>query len=146
MPEKTEAEMVKQLLEDGDVLAAGELKALLSGTPPAVATPDCVFCKILAREIPAAILASDQHCIVIADRNPICKTHVLVIAQGHAKDIHQARDWQLHGCVDMARDFARKHMPNGFRLVINTGEDGGQTVGHFHIHLLGGQKLPVGGL
>jgi histidine triad (HIT) family protein len=45
-----------------------------------------------------------------------------------------------------AVEYAAEHMLNGFRLVINTGEDGGQTVPHFHIHLLGGEKLPVGGL
>ena len=120
----------------------------------------CVFCKIVAKEIPSDFLFEDQSTIVIKDKSPICKVHVLIIAKKHvgsmfeakpepgdAIDIHAAEaSVAVACCMDTAINYAKKHLPNGVRLVINTGEDGGQTVKHFHIHLLGGEKLPVGGL
>jgi histidine triad (HIT) family protein len=120
----------------------------------------CVFCKIIAKEIPSDFLHEDDATIVIRDKSPICKVHVLVIAKKHVESIFHAvpdpntninmqiaeASVAVARCMETAIAYSKKHLPNGVRLVINTGEDGGQTVKHFHIHLLGGEKLPVGGL
>ena len=106
---------------------------------------DCIFCKIVAGTIPAKILLDRTDCILIADRNPIAPHHVLVISREHFDDVGDAVD-NAHVMADMlmtVEDYVVMHElnVNGYRLIINTGKDAGQTVKHLHMHLLAGATL-----
>ncbi len=102
---------------------------------------ECIFCKIVNGTIPVDILDENPQAIIIKDRAPLAKTHVLAIAKMHDEDITKAPAPVTELVLALAVSYAKAHLPNGFRMVINAGEDGGQTVQHFHLHLLGGQKL-----
>ena len=103
----------------------------------------CVFCKIVAGEIPASIVYEDENFIVIPDIQPVAPIHLLIIPRQHVANIMEITP-ELSGAIFakipiIAQKYAINK--NGFRLVINTGKDGGQTVGHLHIHLLAGREL-----
>lgn len=103
---------------------------------------DCLFCKIIARAIPATILAEDDHCLAFRDINPQAPTHILVIPKEHVPSLNQMTDPALAGRVlAFARDLAVKEgiAERGYRVVINTNAEAGQTVFHLHAHLLGGR-------
>lgn len=106
---------------------------------------DCIFCKIASGQIPAKLLFQDEEVIAFPDINPQAPTHVLVIPRRHIVSLAQALKsddaliGRMHGTVtELARTL---HLENGYRTVINTGSDGGQTVEHLHIHLLGGRHM-----
>jgi histidine triad (HIT) family protein len=107
---------------------------------------DCLFCKIIAREIPAAIVYEDDRVLAFNDINPQAPTHVLVIPKRH---IHTLNDLQPgdDGIVgEMVRRGAaiageRGLSAGGYRTVFNTNADAGQTVFHIHLHVLGGRKM-----
>lgn len=107
---------------------------------------DCLFCKIANGEIPSKEVYSDDDIYAFYDINPASPTHVLVIPKKHLKDVTAAQtsDEALLGKLLLrANDIAQKLnlTENGFRYVINTGADGGQTVFHLHLHILGGRSL-----
>lgn len=107
--------------------------------------PDCLFCRIVAGEIPATVVRQDEQTIAFRDLNPVAPTHVLVVPRAHYPDLAAttAADPDLAGAVcAAAADVARlEGLTNGWRLVFNTGADGGQTVGHLHGHVLGGRAM-----
>ncbi len=112
---------------------------------------ECLFCKIVAREIPATIRYEDDVMIAIDDIHPNAPTHVLVMPKDHilsslAQSSSEHRDF-LGGMLLRVADLARLIGidEKGYKVVINTGEHGGQTVDHLHLHLLGGEpvKMPV---
>jgi histidine triad (HIT) family protein len=107
---------------------------------------DCLFCKIIDRKIPADIIFEDQRVLAFADINPQAPTHVLVIPKRHIESLNHVstEDDQLVGEVVrraalIAKD--RGLADGGFRTVINTNRDAGQTVFHVHVHLLGGRPM-----
>ncbi len=104
-----------------------------------------IFQKIIDREIPAKIAFEDELCIAIHDINPQAPIHVLVIPKKTITRITEASpndDALLGHLLLSAAKIARAlNLDNGFRLVINNGKDGGETVPHMHIHLLGGRSL-----
>ena len=105
---------------------------------------DCLFCKIARGEIPVKVLASNEHALAFPDIRPVAPTHALVIPRAHLASLKDATDWAVLGsmhalAVQVARD-AGLH-ERGFRTVINTGADAGQTVFHLHLHLLGGRAM-----
>ena len=107
---------------------------------------DCIFCKIVGGEIPAEALYRDEQVIVIRDINPQAPTHLLVLPTTHLASIReiQAENASLAGHMTVvANDMARREgvFDKGYRLAINCGEEGGQTVGHLHMHVLGGRQL-----
>ena len=105
---------------------------------------DCIFCKVVAGEIPAAIVKRTDRLLAFRDINPQAPTHVLVIPTMHVASLERASDGALLGeMVLFARDLAREAgiADRGYRVVINTNPDGGQTVFHLHLHLLGGRSL-----
>jgi histidine triad (HIT) family protein len=104
---------------------------------------DCLFCKIIAKQIPSNPVTENEDLIAIRDINPQAPTHILIIPKHHAKDITEMSDAALTGRLfAAAKSIAQSEgLTNGFRLVVNTGSDGGQTVDHLHIHLLGGRGL-----
>ncbi|PWT99697.1 MAG: histidine triad nucleotide-binding protein [Candidatus Melainabacteria bacterium] len=103
----------------------------------------CVFCKIVSGEIQSKKLLDSENCIAISDLNPQAPTHLLVIPKDHYSDITQCQKSNLLGeLFSQASALALKHSLNkGFRLVVNTGNEGGQTVHHLHIHVLGGRFM-----
>ncbi len=104
---------------------------------------DCIFCRIALGEIPATVVARDAHAVAFRDLNPQAPTHVLVIPLVHwdsAADADQEVLGQVMALATrVARDLALEEA--GYRLVTNIGRDGGQSVGHLHVHLLGGRAM-----
>lgn len=103
---------------------------------------NCLFCKIVSREIPATIVAEDAHCLAFRDINPQAPTHLLVIPKEHVPSLNQLTDPAVAGRVlAFARDLALQEgiAERGYRVVINTNAEAGQTVFHLHAHLLGGR-------
>jgi histidine triad (HIT) family protein len=105
---------------------------------------DCLFCRIVRKEIPAKLVAEDEHCVAFRDVNPQAPLHVLVIPREHVPSLDEARDPELLGRLSlMAADIARKEgvAASGYRTVMNTNSAAGQTVFHVHLHLLGGRSM-----
>ncbi len=106
---------------------------------------DCVFCKIIAGEIPAEFVHRDDDVVAIADVNPQAPTHLLVMPVRHVPNVGELSpqtDAALIGkLVATAARLGSEGGANGFRLVVNTGVDGGQTVDHTHVHVLAGRHL-----
>ena len=107
---------------------------------------DCIFCKIVAGEIPAEVLYRDEQVIVIRDINPQAPVHLLVLPTEHLESVREikAGNASLAGHMTVvANEMARKEgvFEKGYRLVINCGDEGGQSVGHLHMHVLGGRQL-----
>lgn len=107
--------------------------------------PNCLFCKIVDGTIPAQRLHETDSTLAFADINPQAPVHMLVIPKRHiASHAHTSpEDAALLGSLlAAAGEIARaQHLENGYRLVVNTGRDGGQTVNHLHVHILGGRPL-----
>jgi histidine triad (HIT) family protein len=104
----------------------------------------CIFCKIANREIPSAIVAETEHCVAFRDVNPRAPVHILVIPREHVASLNETTDAALIGRLSLlAAELAAKEgiAESGYRTVINTGPDAGQTVFHVHLHLLGGRAL-----
>lgn len=103
----------------------------------------CVFCKIVSGEIPASIIKSSDDYVAFRDLNPQAPTHILIIPKKHFSTLADVRNANLLGSLFQAgaEIAAELALENGFRLVVNTGPDGGQTVFHLHIHLLGGRRM-----
>lgn len=106
---------------------------------------DCLFCKIAAGQISAKLVHQDETIVAFADINPQAPTHILVLPRRHIGSLAEVgeKDRELLGrLLEAAADIAsRLGLSGGFRTVINTGADGGQTVGHLHVHLLGGRPM-----
>tara|TARA_B100001094_G_scaffold172178_1_gene166501 strand:- start:2953 stop:3300 length:348 start_codon:yes stop_codon:yes gene_type:complete len=107
---------------------------------------DCLFCKLISGEIPATEVYRDDDIFAFEDINPIAPTHILVIPIKHLSDIKSANqdDQELIGkMLLIANQIATEKglAEDGFRYVINTGKNGGQTVYHLHLHIIGGRSL-----
>ncbi len=107
---------------------------------------NCLFCKIIAGEIPGDLVHQDERCVAIRDINPQASTHVLIIPRDHmdSLDDASARDEALLGhLLRVAARIASNegHSESGYRTVINTGAGAGQSVFHLHVHLLAGRPL-----
>lgn len=104
---------------------------------------DCLFCKMVQKEIPTNIIYEDDQCIAFYDIEPKAPTHFLVIPKEHYDSLNEAKDEQVVGhLLRVASNVAQQEgLSNGYRIVINTGEEGGQTVQHLHVHVLGGRSL-----
>lgn len=105
----------------------------------------CLFCKIVDGTIPSTRVYEDELCIAFADIHPQAPTHLLIVPRQHIASLAEATetDRELLGHLLWATSevAGRQDLANGYRTVLNTGDDGGQTVDHLHIHLLGGRSL-----
>ena len=104
----------------------------------------CLFCSIVSGEIPADIVRQSDNVLAFNDINPVAPTHVLIIPKIHsenAAELTRANPAVLIECFEMAASIAKELELNGYRTVFNTGADGGQSVFHAHLHLLGGRAL-----
>lgn len=108
--------------------------------------PDCVFCRIVAGEIPSTTVRTDDRLVAIRDIAPRAPTHILVVSREHipsAADLVAADGDLLADVFTMAAGIARDEgiAERGYRVVTNIGEWGGQTVDHLHFHLMGGRSF-----
>jgi len=108
--------------------------------------PDCLFCGIAAGHIPATLVVDGKRVVAFRDLNPQAPTHVLVVPRDHFPNVAAlaaAGDGLLDELVAVAREVADAEgiEATGYRIVFNTGQDGGQTVGHVHAHVLGGRPM-----
>ncbi len=105
----------------------------------------CLFCKIVAGEIPAKKVFEDDRVYAFRDINPQAPTHILIVPRKHIDSLAEtaAEDQETLGYLHLvaARVAKSEGLLQGFRTVINTGRDGGQTVDHLHVHLLGGRGM-----
>lgn len=107
---------------------------------------NCLFCKIIAGEIPSAKIHEDEFCIAFNDISPQAPTHVLIVPREHLASLDKAQSSHretLGQLLLAAAEIARRKgfAEDGYRTVINTNADGGQTVFHLHVHLLGGRPF-----
>lgn len=106
---------------------------------------DCLFCKIIDGKIPSAKVYEDEKMLVFKDIEPKAKVHLLAVAKDHFKLLSEMNGEQAelvkYMLTKIPQIAAENGCGNGYRLVINQGEDAGQTVFHLHIHILGGQTL-----
>ncbi|MCW3060984.1 MAG: hypothetical protein JWQ02_2805 [Capsulimonas sp.] len=109
---------------------------------------DSIFTKIIKREIPAAIVYEDDKVIAFNDIHPSAPVHILVVPKKPIVNLMDATPedapllgYLLEASARIARDAGIGE--SGFRLIINNGKDGGQTVDHLHVHILGGKTLPI---
>lgn len=108
--------------------------------------PDCLFCRIVAGDIPATVVRADEHTVAFRDLEPQAPTHVLVIPRRHVPNMaalaEQAPD-EVAAVVQAVAAVAREEGVDqgGYRTVFNTGADAHQTVFHAHVHVLGGRTM-----
>ena len=107
---------------------------------------DCIFCKIIRKEIPASIVYEDERMIAFDDINPQAPVHVLLIPKEHfpsLNEIPEEKKVVLSHLLLKARDIAREKGigKRGYRIVLNTARESGQDVLHIHFHLLGGRQM-----
>ncbi len=107
-------------------------------------TDSCIFCRIVRGEIPASIVASNEHGLAFRDLHPQAPSHLLVIPRRHVASLADATNGEELGALMLlAAEVARMDglSESGYRVVANTGDDGGQTVHHLHLHVLGGRSM-----
>lgn len=107
---------------------------------------DCIFCKIINKEIPSAIVYEDDKVIAFNDIHPAAPIHVLIVPKQHIRSVKDINGENAHYLVDIhmaANKIAEKLgiLDKGYRLINNCGPDAGQTVLHLHYHLIGGKSL-----
>ena len=107
---------------------------------------NCIFCKIIKKEIPASIVYEDNEIIAFRDVNPVAPVHILVIPKKHIESVIELKeeDELLIGKIYTVINKIVKQEQidqKGFRAIVNCGEDGGQEVKHLHYHILGGKKF-----
>lgn len=104
----------------------------------------CLFCRIARKEIQATVVAETDDCVAFRDINPQAPVHILVIPREHVPSASAVTDPEILGkMTQLAAELARREgvSESGYRLVLNTNADAGQTVFHLHMHLLGGRRM-----
>ena len=107
-------------------------------------TDDCLFCRIVRRQVSSSIMWEDEQVLAFRDVDPKAPVHVLVIPKRHVASLNEATDAKLLGHLLLAaREIAEGEgiAEGGYRTVVNTNADAGQTVFHLHVHVLGGRHL-----
>ena len=114
-------------------------------------TDSCIFCKIISKEAKAELVYYDEQVTAFRDIHPVAPTHILIVPNMHIESVGmlEAEDEPLMGHIfTVARKLAEEEgiSKGGYRLITNTGANGGQTVFHLHVHLIGGQRMryPMG--
>jgi histidine triad (HIT) family protein len=105
---------------------------------------DCLFCRIIRGEIPAKFVAKTPECVAFRDIDPQAPTHIVIVPREHIPTLSDVKDPLIVGQMTrLATDVAASEgvAESGFRVVVNTNADGGQTVHHLHMHLLGGRHM-----
>ena len=107
---------------------------------------DCIFCKIIAGQIPSSKVYENETIYAFRDINPMAPVHILIVPKEHvasADEINEANSALVASIFAAIPTIAKEAgLTNGYRVITNCGEDGCQSVKHLHFHLLGGKKLP----
>lgn len=108
---------------------------------------ECLFCRIAAGSLPTEFVYEDEHVVAFRDINPAAPVHILVVPRAHIEtvaDLGGDETGVMSRLTAAANRIAREAgvEAGGYRLIVNCGQDGGQTVFHLHMHLLGGRKMP----
>ncbi|MGB2884629.1 MAG: histidine triad nucleotide-binding protein [Dehalococcoidia bacterium] len=109
---------------------------------------DCIFCRIISGEIPSDILYQDEQVVAFRDINPKATVHLLLVPRKHIKSVAELSEDEasiMGHLVTVANRLAREAgiSEKGYRLVVNSGPEGGQEVPHLHLHLLGGRQMGI---
>lgn len=107
---------------------------------------ECIFCQIVAGQIPSKLIYQDEEMVAFPDINPLAPKHILIVPRLHFASLAElppGREALVSHLLLVARELARKEGidRSGYRLVLNSGRDGDQTIPHIHLHLLGGRHL-----
>jgi histidine triad (HIT) family protein len=105
---------------------------------------DCLFCRIVSHEIPAKYVLENDHIVAFRDINPQAPVHVVVVPRQHVASLNDAADAEMLGHLSLAAAQIAKAegiAESGYRTVVNTNRDAGQTVFHIHLHLIGGRDM-----
>jgi histidine triad (HIT) family protein len=105
---------------------------------------DCLFCRLIRGEIPAKLVAQTPECVAFRDIDPQAPTHIVIVPRAHIPTLADVKDPLILGqMARLATDIAKTEgvAESGFRVVVNTNANGGQTVYHLHMHLLGGRRM-----
>lgn len=104
---------------------------------------DCIFCKIVSGEIPSKVVYEDENVLAFNDIDPQAPIHIVVIPKKHFANILELNDSSILSAIfeSIKKIAAEQKMKDGFRIVCNTGSQGGQTVEHLHFHILSGRNL-----
>ena len=105
---------------------------------------DCLFCRIVRKEIPAKVVFENEHVLAFRDIDPKAPTHVLIIPKQHVPSLNEATDAAALGHLSLAAaEIAKAEgiAESGYRTVMNTNREAGQTVFHVHLHVLGGRTM-----
>lgn len=107
---------------------------------------DCIFCKIINKEIPSKIVFENDFVVAFEDLNPVAPVHILIVPKKHICSLNEMQEDDFKYVSEVykaAKEIAveKNIAESGYRVVNNCGEDGGQTVKHIHFHLIGGRKL-----
>ncbi len=109
---------------------------------------NCVFCKIIAGEIPSRKVYENEEIVVFEDIEPITRIHLLCVPKEHYKTIAELNEFRAEtlgrAFYTLGKVLPSLGLQDGYRIVINQGEQAGQTVPHLHLHILGGEKLGWG--
>lgn len=106
---------------------------------------DCLFCKIINKEVPSDIVYEDEKVISFKDIHPKAPIHLLILPKKHIPSVNhlEEKDKELVGNLFLvAKNIARDKNLNGYKLIVNVGKGGGQLIDHLHLHLLAGWKSP----
>jgi histidine triad (HIT) family protein len=107
---------------------------------PAVADPNCIFCKVIAGEIPGELVDSDERTVTVMDINPATRGHVVVIPREHAEDLLAVSDEDLVATMHAVRRIVNRMRetlePAGFNILNNMGRAAWQSIFHFHVHVI----------
>ena len=106
---------------------------------------DCIFCKIVDGTAKAEVLHRDEQVTVFRDLRPAAPTHILIVPNRHIDSVDQLEEVDAslvgHMFIVAKQIAARENLSDGYRLTVNTGPQGGQTVFHLHLHLIGGRQM-----
>ncbi len=104
---------------------------------------NCIFCKIINKEIPSTLIYEDDKVLAFKDINPQAPIHIIVIPKEHVENVLEAEVSSISNIFDAIQKIAKEQgiEETGFRIISNCGEDAGQTVKHLHFHILAGTKL-----
>lgn len=103
---------------------------------------DCIFCRIVTREIPAEIVAESETALAFMDLNPVAPTHVLLIPKDHVRSLHEVEAAaHMPHLVTLGQSVATESGIDSYRVVSNVGLDAGQSVDHLHLHLIAGRSM-----
>jgi len=103
----------------------------------------CIFCKIVSKEIPSSVVLENEKFLAFKDINPSAPIHILIIPKKHIESFNEVDSQTMAEMTEFIKEVAKKVgvFKDGYRIVTNIGENGGQEVKHLHFHLLGGTKL-----